>query len=124
MRIAVQDGLFDIGEESNRFAAGLSDSGANAGAIVTFTGVVRGSDNGDMVAMEIEHSATVPRMTVSTPRSSGSQLMASNAADITVPLRNRRLLQSVHRSASHRILACDHFPDPGCRTWLHSLSRS
>ncbi|MFV1465447.1 MULTISPECIES: molybdenum cofactor biosynthesis protein MoaE [unclassified Phaeobacter] len=55
MRIAVQEATFDLGEESQRFAADVATSGANAGAIVTFTGVVRGSDRGDMVAMEIEH---------------------------------------------------------------------
>ncbi|MFV1497589.1 molybdenum cofactor biosynthesis protein MoaE [Phaeobacter sp. JH20_02] len=55
MRIAVQEATFDLGEESQRFAADVATSDANAGAIVTFTGVVRGSDSGDMVAMEIEH---------------------------------------------------------------------
>ncbi|APG48443.1 molybdenum cofactor biosynthesis protein MoaE [Phaeobacter porticola] len=55
MRIAVQDDRFDLGEESQRFMADIVAVGANSGAIVTFTGVVRGSDSGDMVAMEIEH---------------------------------------------------------------------
>ncbi|MFS4581993.1 molybdenum cofactor biosynthesis protein MoaE [Phaeobacter sp. C3_T13_0] len=55
MRISVQGDQFDLGEESQRFVAEVAASGANAGAIVTFTGVVRGSDSGDMVAMEIEH---------------------------------------------------------------------
>ncbi|MEY4697478.1 MAG: hypothetical protein RIT14_1906 [Pseudomonadota bacterium] len=50
MRIAVQEAAFDLGAEANRFAAGA----AGAGAVVTFTGVVRG-DGGRLQAMEIEH---------------------------------------------------------------------
>lgn len=49
MRIAVQESAFDLGEEARGFAAGA----AGAGAVVTFTGVVRG--DGGMAAMEIEH---------------------------------------------------------------------
>jgi molybdopterin synthase catalytic subunit len=49
MRIAVQHAPFDLGEEARVFAAGA----AGAGAVVTFTGVVRG--DGGMAAMEIEH---------------------------------------------------------------------
>ncbi|MCZ8078389.1 MAG: molybdenum cofactor biosynthesis protein MoaE [Rhodobacteraceae bacterium] len=49
MRIAVQDAAFDLGDEARAFAAGA----AGAGAVVTFTGVVRG--DGGMAAMEIEH---------------------------------------------------------------------
>ena len=51
MRLVVQEAAFDLGAEANRFAEGL---GAAAGAVVTFTGVVR--DNGEqLTAMEIEH---------------------------------------------------------------------
>jgi molybdopterin synthase catalytic subunit len=49
MRIAVQEAAFDLGDEARVFAAGA----AGAGAVVTFTGVVRG--DGGMAAMEIEH---------------------------------------------------------------------
>jgi molybdopterin synthase catalytic subunit len=49
MRISVQDRAFDLGDEARAFAAGA----AGAGAVVTFTGVVRG--DGGMAAMEIEH---------------------------------------------------------------------
>lgn len=49
MRIAVQETAFDIGDEARAFAAGAE----GAGAVVTFTGVVRG--DGGMAAMEIEH---------------------------------------------------------------------
>ena len=50
MRIAVQEAAFDLGAESNAFAAGVT----GAGAIVTFTGVVR-DNGGQLAAMEIEH---------------------------------------------------------------------
>ena len=49
MRIAVQDAPFDLGEVSRDFAAAVK----GAGAVVTFTGIVRG--DGGMAAMEIEH---------------------------------------------------------------------
>ena len=49
MRIAVQSAPFDLGDEARAFAAGVT----GAGAVVTFTGVVRG--DGGMAAMEIEH---------------------------------------------------------------------
>lgn len=47
--IRVQAAPFDLGDESRAFAARAGE----AGAIVTFTGVVR--DPGGLVAMEIEH---------------------------------------------------------------------
>ncbi len=53
MRIAVQDLAFDAGEETRRFSQSASQSGA--GAIVTFTGVVRDTPAGDLDVMEIEH---------------------------------------------------------------------
>jgi molybdopterin synthase catalytic subunit len=49
MRISVQEAAFDLGDEARGFAVGA----AGAGAVVTFTGVVRG--DGGMAAMEIEH---------------------------------------------------------------------
>ena len=49
MRLSVQEAAFDAGAELNGFTAGV----AGAGAIVSFTGIVRGSDS--VVAMEIEH---------------------------------------------------------------------
>jgi molybdopterin synthase catalytic subunit len=50
MRVVVQQAAFDLGAEANAFAAGVG----GAGAVVTFTGLVR--DNaGALAAMEIEH---------------------------------------------------------------------
>ncbi len=50
MRILVQSAPFDLGAESAAFAAGA----AGAGAVVTFTGLVR-DNGGTLAAMEIEH---------------------------------------------------------------------
>ena len=50
MRISVQAAAFDPGSETSSFAAGCG----GAGAIVTFTGLVR-DDGGSLTAMEIEH---------------------------------------------------------------------
>jgi molybdopterin synthase catalytic subunit len=49
MRIAVQTAPFDLGEEARAFTA----AAPGAGAVVTFTGIVRG--DGGLSAMEIEH---------------------------------------------------------------------
>ncbi|MCT8161663.1 molybdenum cofactor biosynthesis protein MoaE [Pseudoruegeria sp. SHC-113] len=51
MKIAVQQAPFDFGAEANAFAAGRKD----AGAVVTFTGIVRDLARGDLDRMEIEH---------------------------------------------------------------------
>ncbi|MEP4036924.1 molybdenum cofactor biosynthesis protein MoaE [Pseudophaeobacter sp.] len=51
MQVRVQEEGFDLGAESDAFAAGVE----GAGAIVTFTGVVRDAEGGGLVAMEIEH---------------------------------------------------------------------
>lgn len=51
MRILVQSQPFDLGKETTQFAQGRTD----IGAIVTFTGVVRDSKNGDLDRMVIEH---------------------------------------------------------------------
>ncbi|TDL75218.1 molybdenum cofactor biosynthesis protein MoaE [Palleronia sediminis] len=50
MEIRVQEAPFDMGAEIGRFAAGRTDMGA----IVTFSGLVRDTDDG-LRAMEIEH---------------------------------------------------------------------
>lgn len=48
--VRVQEAPFDLGAESTRFAASVS----GAGAVVTFTGIVR-DGGGSLLAMEIEH---------------------------------------------------------------------
>lgn len=49
-QVRVQEAPFDLGAESAAFAAGV----AGAGAVVTFTGIVRDA-GGTLTAMEIEH---------------------------------------------------------------------
>ncbi|SLN52276.1 Molybdopterin synthase catalytic subunit [Pseudoruegeria aquimaris] len=51
MKVRVQSAAFDFGAEANAFAAGRKD----AGAVVTFTGIVRDLARGDLDRMEIEH---------------------------------------------------------------------
>lgn len=51
MRVRVQEAPFDLGAEANAFAAGRRD----AGAVVTFTGIVRDLARGDLDRMVIEH---------------------------------------------------------------------
>lgn len=51
MEIRVQDAPFDPGGELSRFSAGRRDMGA----VVSFSGVVRDSAEGDLRHMEIEH---------------------------------------------------------------------
>lgn len=50
MTVRVQEAVFDAGAELNAFTAGV----AGAGAVVSFTGVVRDLTGG-LLAMEIEH---------------------------------------------------------------------
>jgi molybdopterin synthase catalytic subunit len=50
MRVSVQEAPFDLGAEVAAFTAGV----AAAGAVVTFTGLVR-NDGGTLSAMQIEH---------------------------------------------------------------------
>ncbi|SHH27746.1 molybdopterin synthase catalytic subunit MoaE [Cognatishimia maritima] len=51
MRIQVQDAAFDLGAETERFAK-AQDA---AGAVVTFTGIVRNNADGTLKCMRIEH---------------------------------------------------------------------
>ena len=98
--MSVQAGAFDLGAESNAFAAGVP----GAGAIVTFTGVVRGN-GGALRAMEIEH---YPGMT---ERAIGAMMAGARArwglADALVIHRHGRLLPGeaimmVAVAAAHR----------------------
>ena len=52
--IRVQEARFDIGAETAAFAAGPAAAGG-AGAVVTFTGIVRDRPGGGLLRMEIEH---------------------------------------------------------------------
>ena len=103
MRLSVQTEPFDLGAESNAFAAGCP----TAGAIVTFTGVVR--DNaGTLSAMEIEH---YPGMT---ERAIGAMMDQARVrwslTDALVIHRHGRLavgemIMMVATASSHRVAA-------------------
>lgn len=100
MRLVVQEAAFDLGAEANAFSAGVN----GAGAVVTFTGLVR--DNaGALQAMEIEH---YPGMTERAITAIMDQASARwSLADALVIHRYGRLLASepimmVATAARHR----------------------
>lgn len=100
MRISVQAEPFDLGAESNAFAAGV----AGAGAVVTFTGLVR-DDTGSLMAMEIEH---YPGMTESAIAAIAEEAVARwTLTDVLVIHRFGRLatgevIMMVATAARHR----------------------
>ncbi|MGB8812960.1 MAG: molybdenum cofactor biosynthesis protein MoaE [Paracoccaceae bacterium] len=104
MRVVVQQQPFDFGAESTAFAKSV----ANAGAIVTFTGIVRDSASGDMSSMEIEH---YPGMTERAIAAIADQAMRRwDLLDCLVIHRHGRLLPGdqimmVATAASHRAQA-------------------
>lgn len=97
----VQEASFDLGSVTEAFA----DAVAGAGAVVTFTGVVRDADTGDMVAMEIEH---YPGMTQKALEKIASEAMTRwDLADALVIHRYGRLepgerIMMVATAARHR----------------------
>jgi molybdopterin synthase catalytic subunit len=99
MRIVVQDAPFDFGEETERFAAGRDDMGA----IVTFSGIVRGG--GDLDVMEIEH---YPGMTEKAlEQIAGEAKERWSLGDVLVihrygPLRPGEKIMMVATAAPHR----------------------
>lgn len=100
MRLSVQEGPFDLGAESLSFAR----SAAGAGAIVSFTGLVR-DNGGALSAMEIEH---YPGMTEAAIRAMMDQAMARwSLVDALVIHRHGRLaggeaIMMVATAARHR----------------------
>ena len=68
MRVRVQNVDFDFAQEAKSFASSVQD----CGALVTFTGIVRNNDAGDLLALEIEH---YPVMTQSALENIADQAM-------------------------------------------------
>ena len=68
MQVRVQNVAFDFAQEAKNFASSVQD----CGALVTFTGIVRNNDAGDLLALEIEH---YPVMTQSALENIASQAM-------------------------------------------------
>ena len=84
MRLSVQTAAFDLGAEANAFAAGA----ATAGAIVTFSGVVR-DNGGTLVAMEIEHYPGMTEKAIAAMMDQAKQRWA--LSDVLVIHRHGRL---------------------------------
>ena len=101
MDIRVQSEPFDFGAEAEAFAKRQADMGA----VVTFTGIVRDSAAGEMVAMEIEH---YPGMTESALTQITEEAMARfELGDALVIHRHGRLtrdemIMMVATAARHR----------------------
>ena len=100
MQVRVQSAAFDLGTESASFVA----SAAGAGAVVTFTGLVR-DNGGRLAAMEIEH---YPGMTEKAIAAIAAQAVARwSLADGLVIHRHGRLavgepIMMVATAAPHR----------------------
>ena len=104
MRVVVQQEPFDFGVEAEAFATGAG----GAGAVVTFTGVVREADSGAMAVMEIEH---YPGMTEKALEKIASEAIARwDLTDALVIHRHGRLvpgdqIMMVATAARHRVAA-------------------
>ena len=61
MRILIQEHPFDLGQEAQNFA----EKKDNAGAIVTFTGIVRNTSLGDLKTLTIEHYPAMTEKAIS-----------------------------------------------------------
>ena len=100
MRLSVQEAAFDLGAEANRFSHDLK----GAGAVVTFSGLVR-DNGGQLTAMEIEH---YPGMTEKAVSAIMDQAVARwGLADALVihrygVLRSGEPIMMVATAASHR----------------------
>ena len=103
MRLSVQEAAFDTGAELNAFSAGV----VGAGAVVSFTGIVRDAD-GTLSAMEIEH---YPGMTEAAIGAIIAQAQTRwSLADVLVIHRYGRLepgaqIMMVATAARHRVAA-------------------
>lgn len=99
MRVVLRQAPFDLGAETAAFARGA----AGAGAVVTFTGLVRG--DGGLTAMEIEH---YPGMTERAMADHASAAAARfSLSDVLVIHRHGRLepgeaIMMVATAARHR----------------------
>ncbi|MDA3857433.1 MAG: molybdenum cofactor biosynthesis protein MoaE [Roseovarius sp.] len=104
MDIRVQEAAFDLGKETNGFAARQS----GMGAVVTFTGIVRDLDDGALSAMEIEH---YPGMTQKAIEGIADEARTRwSLGDVLVihrygRLRPDEMIMMVATSARHRVEA-------------------
>lgn len=100
MRVVVQTQVFDTASE----LAGFARSGP-VGAVVTFTGIVRNTPDGDLAAMEIEHYPGMTERAIGTIAAEASNRWA--LADCLVIHRYGRLtpgepIMMVATASAHR----------------------
>jgi molybdopterin synthase catalytic subunit len=100
MRLSVQSAPFDLGLECARFTADAT----GAGAVVTFTGIVR-NDDGKLAAMEIEHYPGMTERAIATIMTDA--IRRWNLVDALVIHRHGRLtpedlIMMVATAAAHR----------------------
>lgn len=105
MGVRVQREAFDLGAEANTFA----EAQAQAGAVVTFSGIVRDTDAG-LSAMEIEHYPGMTEKALDTMRQDALHRFA--LADALIIHRYGRLapgdmIMMVATAARHRRAAFD-----------------
>ncbi|MFW8595561.1 molybdenum cofactor biosynthesis protein MoaE [Cribrihabitans neustonicus] len=105
MEIRVQEAPFALGAESDAFAARAEGAGVQAGALVTFTGVVRDADRGGLLAMEIEHYPGMTEKALTAIAEEASRRWS--LADVLVIHRHGRLapgerIMMVATAARHR----------------------
>lgn len=103
-RIVIQNPAFDAGALLNGFIAAQD----NAGATVSFTGIVRDRDMGGMVAMEIEHYPGMTERAIGAIRDEAMDRWA--LSDALVVHRFGRLtrgepIMMVATAARHRVAA-------------------
>lgn len=100
MRLSVQSDPFDLGVEANGFALAQK----SAGAVVTFTGIVR-DNGGTLAAMEIEH---YPQMSHAAISAMMDQAKARFSLEDALVIHRHGLLQAgemimmVATAAAHR----------------------
>ena len=100
MRVAVQPGPFDLGTELAGFTAGVR----GAGAVVSFTGLVR-DEGGTLAEMEIEHYPGMTEKAIG--EIAGEAVRRWSLADVLVIHRYGRLapeeaIMMVATAAPHR----------------------
>lgn len=103
-RIQIQTAAFDAGALLNGFIADQD----NAGATVSFTGIVRDRDAGDMSVMEIEHYPGMTERAIETIRAEAIDRWG--LSDALVVHRHGRLargepIMMVATAARHRVAA-------------------
>ena len=103
MLVLVQEAAFDVGAEVSAFVAGVG----GAGAVVTFTGLVR-DEGGTLLAMEIEHYPGMTERAIAGIM--GEAVTRWSLIDAAVTHRHGRLekgaaIMMVATAARHRVAA-------------------